>query len=107
MENPEPPPYNRNKIQAGPGSDMAKIEIYTTALCPFCYRAKHLLEKKGVEFTEIDVTFSRGQRAKMTERAGSRAVPQIWIDNQHIGGSDELYALDAQGSLDGLLWSTK
>ncbi len=82
---------------------MAKIEIYTSAMCLFCYRAKRLLAKKGVEFTEIDVTFSPGKRARMAERAGSRSVPQIWIDDRHVGGSDELYALDAQGRLDGLL----
>ncbi len=82
---------------------MAKIEIYTTMMCPFCYRAKHLLAMKGVEYAEIDVTFSPRKRAKMTERAGSRSVPQIWIDNLHIGGSEELHALDAQGQLDGLL----
>ena len=82
---------------------MAKIEIYTTMMCPFCYRAKHLLAMKGVEYAEIDVTFSPRKRAKMTERAGSRSVPQIWIDNLHIGGSEELHALDAQGRLDGLL----
>ena len=86
---------------------MAKIEIYTSAMCLFCYRAKHLLAKKGVDFTEIDVTFSPGKRAAMTERAGNQSVPQIWIGDRHIGGSDELYALDAQGRLDGLLADAK
>lgn len=82
---------------------MAKIEIYTSAMCGFCYRAKRLLKKKGAEFTEIDVTFSPRKRARMAERAGSRSVPQIWIDDLHIGGSDELYALDARGRLDEML----
>ena len=58
---------------------MAKVEIYTTALCGFCYRAKRLLEAKGATFTEIDVTFRPGERARLAERAGSRNVPQIWI----------------------------
>lgn len=82
---------------------MAKVEIYTTALCPFCYRAKHLLDGKGVEYQEIDVTFRPGKRAKMAKRAGNRSVPQIWIGDHHVGGSDELYALEAQGRLDALL----
>ena len=86
---------------------MAKVEIYTTAMCPFCYRAKHLLALKGVEYAEIDVTFSPRKRASMTERAGSRSVPQIWIGDFHVGGSDELFALDAQGRLDGLLGAAK
>lgn len=82
---------------------MAKIEIYTTALCGFCYRAKRLLQGKGVAFTEIDVTFSPRKRARMAERAGSRSVPQIWIGDLHVGGSEELDRLEAEGRLDSLL----
>ena len=86
---------------------MAKVEIYTTALCGFCYRAKRLLKAKGAAFTEIDVTFSPGKRARLAERAGSRNVPQIWIGDLHVGGSDELYELDAEGRLDTLLEKTR
>ena len=83
---------------------MAKVEIYTTMLCPFCYRAKKLLEKKGVDYTEIDVSTDPSGRAAMRERAGGRhTVPQIFIDGAHVGGCDELYALDQRGALDPLL----
>lgn len=84
---------------------MAKIEIYTSALCGFCYRAKSILESKGVPYEETNVTLSPGKRAEMMKRAGSRSVPQIWIDGAHIGGSDELAALDASGELDAMLGS--
>lgn len=83
---------------------MAKVEIYTTMFCPFCWRAKSLLGSKGVEFTEYDVGGSSDARAKMRERAGGRhTVPQIFIDGQGIGGSDELAALDSAGKLDAML----
>jgi len=83
---------------------MAKIEIYTTAFCPYCYRAKRVLDSKGVAYTETNVTFSPRKRAEMTRRAGGRSsVPQIWIDGRHIGGSDELVALNEAGALDPLL----
>jgi glutaredoxin 3 len=83
---------------------MARVEIYATMFCPFCYRAKHLLQGKGVEFDEIDVTLSPGRRREMTDRAaGQYTVPQIFIDGAHIGGCDELYALEAAGELDRLL----
>jgi glutaredoxin 3 len=83
---------------------MAEIEIYTTPLCPFCWRAKRLLHKKGVPFIEIDLWQQSGRRAEMVERAGGRTtVPQIFIDGRGIGGSDELAALDAEGTLDRLL----
>lgn len=79
---------------------MANVEIYTGALCPYCSRAKALLKSRGVDFTEIDVTFSRGRKAEMMERAqGRHTVPQIFIDGVHIGGSDDLAALDAEGKL--------
>lgn len=80
---------------------MAKIEIYTTPFCPYCVRAKALLKRKGVEFHEIDVTMVPGAREEMLERSGGRrTVPQIFIDGDGIGGSDELYMLESQGDLD-------
>jgi len=83
---------------------MAKVEIYTTFLCGYCYRAKKLLESKGVAFEEFDIMAEPTRRKEMLGRAGGRSsVPQIFIDGQHIGGCDELYALDAKGGLDPLL----
>ncbi len=83
---------------------MAKVEIYTTMFCPFCVRAKSLLKKKGVEFEEIEVDSDPELRRQMTERSGGGyTVPQIFIDDQPIGGSDDLAALEASGKLDGLL----
>jgi glutaredoxin 3 len=83
---------------------MADVEIYTTFLCGFCARAKSLLESKGVAFKEIDVSYDPATREAMTKRAnGRRTVPQIFIDGKHIGGSDDLAALDAEGELDKLL----
>lgn len=87
---------------------MAIIEIYTTPTCPYCLRAKALLNGKGVSFTEYDVSADRELRAKMTDRAhGRRSVPQIFIDDQHIGGSDDLHALEREGKLDPLLGSSR
>ena len=84
----------------------AKIEIYTTMFCPFCIRAKQLLEAKQVSYDETDVTAKLSLRRAMSERAGGRtSVPQIFIDDTHIGGCDDLYALDAKGGLDPLLGS--
>ena len=83
---------------------MAKVEIYTKFLCPYCWRAKSLLEAKGVEFEEIDVTMNGGRKSEMIDRAhGRMTVPQIFIDGRHVGGSDDLAALDAAGKLDPLL----
>lgn len=83
---------------------MAKVEIYTTMLCPFCYRAKKLLDKKGVDYVEVDVSTNPAGRAAMRERAGGRhTVPQIFIDGTHVGGCDELYALEQRGALDPML----
>lgn len=83
---------------------MAEIEIYATMFCPFCYRAKRLFDDKGVAYREIDVTMRPDRRREMAERAGGRtSVPQIFIGDRHIGGSDELYALEAAGELDPLL----
>lgn len=83
---------------------MANVEIYTGMMCGYCAAAKRLLKKKGVEFTETDVTWKPGKRAEMMERAkGRHSVPQIFIDNEHVGGCDDLYALDAAGKLDAKL----
>lgn len=83
---------------------MAKVEIYTKMLCPFCSRAKKLLESKGASFEEYDITLGGPKRAEMLERApGRTTVPQVFIDGRHIGGSDDLAALDASGGLDPLL----
>ena len=80
------------------------IVIYTTLLCPYCHRAKALLRRKGVSFTEIDVGMDAPKRAEMTARAGGRhTVPQIFIGGTHVGGCDDLHALDDQGELDPLL----
>ncbi len=82
----------------------AKVEIYTWATCPYCIRAKALLTQKGVAFTEYKIDGDDAARAKMAERAnGKRTVPQIFIDGKHVGGCDDLHALDAAGKLDGLL----
>ena len=86
---------------------MAMIEIYTTPLCPYCLRAKRLLNQKGVPFVEIDLWQQPGQREEMMRRAqGRRTVPQIFIDGRGIGGSDDLHALEAAGRLDPLLGNT-
>jgi glutaredoxin 3 len=82
----------------------APIEIYTTPYCPYCIAAKELLGRKGASFQEIDVSGSRELRAKMIERAqGGSTVPQIFIGGAHVGGCDDLYALDQAGRLDPLL----
>ena len=83
---------------------MAKIEIYTKAFCPYCSRAKALLDGKQVDYEEFDITMDAAKRKEMLERSGGRStVPQIFIDGKHIGGSDDLSALDRQGGLDPLL----
>ena len=83
---------------------MAKIEIYTAAMCPFCVRAVKLLQAKGQNFEQIDVTLDRTLRQHMMRRAGgSHTVPQIFINDDHIGGCDDLYRLERAGHLDGLL----
>jgi glutaredoxin 3 len=83
---------------------MPPVEIYTTPYCPYCMDAKALLKKKNVAFTEIDVSRDRDLRMKMTERAnGGYTVPQIFIGTVHVGGCDDLYALEGQGKLDPML----
>lgn len=82
----------------------AKVEIYTKFACPYCVRAKHLLDGKGVTYSEYDVTIGGVKRDEMAERApGARTVPQIFINGTAIGGSDDLYSLEYDGKLDGLL----
>ncbi len=83
---------------------MARVEMYTQWGCPYCARAKALLEGKGVSFTEYDITMDSKKRAEMVERApGARTVPQIFIDDAAFGGSDDVHALDRAGKLDALL----
>ena len=83
---------------------MKPITIYTTELCPYCRRAKQLLTQKGAAFHEIDVTYDPAERSRMSARSGGRtSVPQIFIGEKHIGGCDDIYALDAKGGLDPLL----
>jgi glutaredoxin 3 len=83
---------------------VARVEIYSTMFCPYCARAKGLLQKKGVSFENIDVMVDTAKRDEMVERSGGRTtVPQIFIDGQAIGGSDELHALDRAGKLDAML----
>jgi glutaredoxin 3 len=91
-------------VRARAPEDMVRVEIYTTPVCPYCWRAKRLLQKKEVSFTEIDLWQEPGRRAEMVQRAeGRRTVPQLFIDGRGIGGSDELVDLDARGALDALL----
>lgn len=82
---------------------MAKIEIYTSPWCGYCARAKALLDKKGATYEEMDVIDDEKKRAEMRSRSNRTTVPQIFINGQHIGGSDELAALESAGKLDPLL----
>ncbi|MCK0198457.1 glutaredoxin 3 [Ancylobacter sp. 6x-1] len=83
---------------------MPAVEIYTTSSCPYCHAAKDLLRRKKVDFAETDVTGDPAGRAAMTRRANGRtSVPQIFIDGHHVGGCDDLYALERAGELDPLL----
>jgi glutaredoxin 3 len=83
---------------------MSKVTIYTTKTCPYCHAAKSLLAKKGAAFNEIDVSYDQGERQRMMIKAnGRRTVPQIFIGETHVGGSDDLHELERRGRLDGLL----
>ncbi|CAM2070692.1 glutaredoxin 3 [Sulfidibacter corallicola] len=83
---------------------QAEVVIYTTPWCPYCIRAKHLLNKKGVAFRDVNVSFDREMRQKLVQMSGGRTtVPQIFINGQSIGGSDELHGLEHQGELDAML----
>jgi glutaredoxin 3 len=87
---------------------MAEVQLYTTMFCPYCRRARALLERKGVAYTEIDIIEEPSRRDEMIRRAGGRtSVPQIFINGEHIGGSDELVALEHAGELDANLGSPK
>lgn len=83
---------------------MAKVVIYTKPYCPYCVRALALLERKGADFEEIEAAFDPEKKAEMVQRSGGRMTfPQIFIGETHVGGCDELHALDARGGLDALL----
>ena len=83
---------------------MKKVEIYTLQYCPFCIRAKSLLNKKNIEFIEYKIDGDESAREKMSERAnGKRSLPQIFIDNNSIGGCDDLYSLEEDNKLDSLI----
>ena len=83
---------------------MPPVDIYTTRWCPYCYRARALLKRKGVAFNEIDLSRERERRAEMVQRASGRTtVPQIFVGPVHVGGSDDLHALEQAGKLDALL----
>ncbi|MGF6168255.1 glutaredoxin 3 [Pseudomonas moraviensis] len=82
---------------------MNKVIVYSSDYCPYCSRAKHLLASKGVALEEIKVDGKPQLRAEMTQKAGRTSVPQIWIGAKHIGGCDDLYALERAGKLDALL----
>ena len=82
---------------------MAKIEIYSKPMCPYCVRAKALFKKKNVSYSEVNAFISSKKRQEMNARSGRNTFPQIFIDGQHIGGCDELMALEARGVLDPLL----
>ena len=82
---------------------MARVELYTTSWCPFCVRAKQLLNSKNVAFEDTDVDREPQQRAVMMQRGGGRTVPQIFINDHAVGGCDELFALERAGELDALL----
>lgn len=82
---------------------MSHVVVYSSDYCPYCSRAKHLLASKGVAFEEIKVDGKPQLRAEMTKKAGRTSVPQIWIGAKHIGGCDDLYALERAGKLDALL----
>ena len=82
---------------------MKTVKIYTTPSCPFCVRAKRLLQKKNVPYQEVDVAGDDQARINLMEQTGKRTVPQIFIGEKHVGGSDDLYALEERGELDSLL----
>jgi len=82
---------------------MPKVEIYSSQWCPFCVRAKMLLDSKQVEYTEIDVDAEPEQRVLMMQRSQRRTVPQIFVGETHVGGCDDLFAMERQGQLDNLL----
>jgi glutaredoxin 3 len=86
---------------------MAGVTIYSTRYCPYCVAAKRLLDRKGVQYDEIAVDANYALRAEMEQRSGRYTVPQIWIGAHHVGGCDDLYALERAGQLDALLANPK
>lgn len=82
---------------------MADVTVYTTAFCPYCVQAKRLLEAKGAKYTEVRLDNDPALRDEVMQRSGRRTVPQIWIGERHVGGFDDLWALDRAGELDPLL----
>jgi glutaredoxin 3 len=82
---------------------MPQVTIYSTMVCPYCVRAKRLLQRKGVDYEEVLVDQDRGRLREMLERSQRRTVPQIFIDDYHVGGYDDMAELDSQGELDSLL----
>lgn len=82
---------------------MAKVEIYTTPICPYCTRAKALLDRKGVKYKEVDVMREPNKRQEMQKRSGGHTVPQIFINDKAIGGCDDLFELDFDGDLNDML----
>ncbi|MGH1369989.1 MAG: glutaredoxin 3 [Maritimibacter sp.] len=82
---------------------MQTVTLYTTQLCGYCHAAKRLLTSKGIEFVEIDVARDPSKRKEMMEKSGRRTVPQIWVGKTHVGGCDDLFALENEGALDPLV----
>ncbi|MCA0042111.1 glutaredoxin 3 [Celeribacter litoreus] len=82
---------------------MQPVTLYTTPICPYCIAAKRLLDSKGISYTDIDVMADPSKRQEMMQRAGRHTVPQIWVGETHVGGCDELHALERAGKLDPLL----
>ena len=93
-------------MQQPNASGPAAIVMYSTSWCPYCARARALLQHKGVQFEDIDIEAQPQRRQEMQDRSGRRTVPQIFIGNHHVGGCDDLHALDARGELDPLLRGT-
>ena len=95
---------DRHKVKRG-RHYMSAVMMYTTRFCPYCIRAKQLLDNKGITYTDICVDSTPAKRKEMMQRSGRRTVPQIWAGETHIGGFDELWALESRGKLDSLLKS--
>jgi glutaredoxin 3 len=96
----KPVGHSRPKDPIHSASIMPKIQIYTTLLCPYCVRAKQLLQRKGVDYEEIRIDLDHEQMRLMLQRSRRQTVPQIFIDDYHVGGYDDLAAMDARGELD-------
>lgn len=93
----------KQQIPVGKKMTAPHVTVYTTRFCPYCVRAKQLLSQKGVEFTEHAVDGQPQMRAELRKKSGQSTVPQIWIGDVHVGGCDELFALERQHKLDALL----